>query len=212
MEDKKEKVKVNSVFAKLLKIRESVSYLQKEKHEGAVQFKYVSSSATLAAVREAMNKEKLVLIASITHSVLTPFTTKNGAPQWMTELSMTMTWVDATTGDEVDIVWYGQGVDNSEKGVGKALTYAEKYFILKQFNIPTDSDDPDKFQDKHETTEQKDTKKAELIAELKVTNDLARVTVIWKSNQYLKADKEFKAAVGAAGKRLKPAEEPAPAE
>ena len=40
--------------------------------------------------------------------------------------------------------FYGQGVDISgEKGVGKALTYAEKYFLLKFFNIPTDEADPD---------------------------------------------------------------------
>lgn len=32
------------------------------------------------------------------------------------------------------------------EGIGKALTYAEKYFLLKQFNIPTDNDDPDSFQ------------------------------------------------------------------
>ena len=212
MEDQKEKVKKNSVYAKLLKIRESVSYLQKEKHEGAVQFKYVSSSATLAAVREVMNKEKLVLTTAIVGKELRAFTTKNGSPQWMTELQLVMTWVDTTTGDEVSLPWYGQGVDNSEKGVGKALTYGEKYFILKQFNIPTDKDDPDSFQQKHETEGQKEDKKAELIAELKVTNDLARVTEIWTANQQLKADKEFFAAVGVAGKRLKPAEEPAPAE
>jgi hypothetical protein len=40
--------------------------------------------------------------------------------------------------------WYGQGIDSGERGVGKAMTYAEKYFLLKFFNIPTDEDDPDK--------------------------------------------------------------------
>ena len=39
-------------------------------------------------------------------------------------------------------------MDDGEKGVGKALTYAEKYFMLKFFNIPTDKDDPDSFQKK----------------------------------------------------------------
>src|SRR5690606_10249645 len=49
--------------------------------------------------------------------------------------------------------WYGQGIDIAgEKGVGKALTYAEKYYLLKTFNIATDKDDPDSFQDKQEGT------------------------------------------------------------
>jgi hypothetical protein len=66
---------------------------------------------------------------------------------------MTMTWVNADKPDEViECPWYGQGVDIAgEKGVGKALTYAEKYFILKQFNIATDKDDPDAFQEKAES-------------------------------------------------------------
>lgn len=49
--------------------------------------------------------------------------------------------------------FYAQGIDTEgEKGVGKALTYAEKYFLLKQFNIATDTDDPDSFQNKMDAT------------------------------------------------------------
>jgi len=48
--------------------------------------------------------------------------------------------------------WYAQGIDLAgEKGPGKALTYAEKYFLLKFFNIATSADDPDTFQKKAET-------------------------------------------------------------
>ena len=35
--------------------------------------------------------------------------------------------------------------------MGKALTYGEKYFLLKFFNIATDKDDPDSFQRKQES-------------------------------------------------------------
>jgi len=71
---------------------------------------------------------------------------------YFTELDMTMTWVNAEQPEEmIECPWYGQGVDTAgEKGTGKALTYAEKYFMLKFFNVPTDKDDPDSFQKKHE--------------------------------------------------------------
>ncbi|MNI49325.1 ERF superfamily protein [compost metagenome] len=71
---------------------------------------------------------------------------------YFTELKLTMTWVNADDPSEiVECPWYSQGVDIAgEKGVGKALTYGEKYFILKFFNIPTDNDDPDAFQKKFE--------------------------------------------------------------
>lgn len=71
---------------------------------------------------------------------------------YFTELEMIFTWVNAEKPDEkIECKWYGQGVDTAgEKGVGKALTYAEKYFMLKFFNIPTDNDDPDSFQSKQD--------------------------------------------------------------
>jgi hypothetical protein len=74
---------------------------------------------------------------------------------------MVMTWINADDPKEIiECIWYAQGVDIAgEKGVGKALTYAEKTFMLKFFNIPTDKDDPDSFQQKLEDKEKMETKK-----------------------------------------------------
>lgn len=44
----------------------------------------------------------------------------------------------------VDIVSYGDGIDNGDKSVGKAMTYADKYALLKAYKIMT-GDDPDQF-------------------------------------------------------------------
>lgn len=64
---------------------------------------------------------------------------------------MTFRWVNAENPEDyLEVPWYGQGVDDGEKGVGKALTYAEKYFVLKFFHIATDKDDPDSWAGKHE--------------------------------------------------------------
>ena len=63
---------------------------------------------------------------------------KKGALVYFTELIMTMTWINSDNPEEtIECPWYAQGVDTAgEKGVGKALTYGEKYFLLKFFNIP----------------------------------------------------------------------------
>jgi hypothetical protein len=64
--------------------------------------------------------------------------------------------------------FYAQGVDIAgEKGVGKALTYGEKYFLLKTFNIATDKDDPDAFQEKAESYRKPDPISSKEIGELK---------------------------------------------
>jgi hypothetical protein len=71
-------------------------------------------------------------------------------------LKMRFTWVDVETGDKDENLFFASGLNGDEKGVGSALTYAERYFFLKYFNVPTDSDDPDSFQEKHLSDEQKD--------------------------------------------------------
>ena len=43
----------------------------------------------------------------------------------------------------IDITTYGDGVDTQDKAPGKAMTYADKYALLKAYKIET-GDDPDK--------------------------------------------------------------------
>lgn len=146
-----------NIYEKLIEVRKTVPYLQKE-NEGQ-QYKYVSSSQTLATVTAKMNDLGLLLVPSVigkeVSSSAIEYTDKYGMPKrtitYFTELSMTFTWINAEKPDEKIVCpWYGQGVDIAgEKGVGKAMTYAEKYFLLKFFNIATDKDDPDAFQEKH---------------------------------------------------------------
>lgn len=44
--------------------------------------------------------------------------------------------------DYVDITTYGDGIDSQDKSVGKAMTYGDKYALLKAYKIVT-GDDPD---------------------------------------------------------------------
>ena len=47
-----------------------------------------------------------------------------------------------TPADYIDITTYGDGVDSQDKAPGKAMTYADKYALLKAYKIIT-GDDPD---------------------------------------------------------------------
>lgn len=137
-----------NIYQKLLEVRKSVPYLKKEAR--AKQYDYVGSSQTLGAVREKLDEMNLVLETRVLGHNLISNVNDKGTMVHFTELDLEYTWVNAEKPEEkVVIPWYGQGVDLAgEKGVGKALTYAEKYFILKQFNIATDKDDPDAFRQK----------------------------------------------------------------
>lgn len=145
-----------NVHQKLIEVRKVVTYLQKEK-EGS-QYRYVASSQVLHAVRDKMDEVGLLLVPRVTGHKVTESSIEYKDKQtgdvnkrtttYFTELDLTMTWVNAENPDEkIECTWYAQGVDIAgEKGVGKALTYGEKTFLLKQFNIPTDTDDPDMIQ------------------------------------------------------------------
>jgi hypothetical protein len=147
-----------NIIEKLVEVRKSCSYLKKE-NKGE-QYQYVSSSQTLAALKSKMDELGLLLVPRVIGTNIrestVEFKDKYDKPKrqttYFTELNMEYTWMNAEDPKETIVcTWYGQGVDIAgEKGVGKALTYAEKYFMLKFFNIPTDKDDPDAFQKKHD--------------------------------------------------------------
>ena len=56
---------------------------------------------------------------------------------------MKFTWIDSETGEKDENFFGANGQNGWDKGVGSALTYAERYFILKYFHISTDEDDID---------------------------------------------------------------------
>lgn len=153
-----------NIYQKLVEVRKAVPYLQKEDKGG--QYAYVGSSQVLSSLRAKMDELGLLLVPSVIGTKVSESTVEytekdkwgNQKPKktttYFTELNLEMTWINAENPEEqIKVQWYGQGVDIAgEKGVGKALTYAEKYFLLKQFNIATDKDDPDSFQ--HDKPEQ----------------------------------------------------------
>jgi hypothetical protein len=139
-----------NIYQKLIEVRKTVPYLQKE--NSGKQYNYVGSSQVLAKVSEKMNELGLMVLPEITDHSLQSNSTKSGTLSFMTELTLKYTIVNSENPEEKLVFpFYAQGVDLAgEKGVGKALTYGEKYFFLKLFNIATDKDDPDHFQQKSE--------------------------------------------------------------
>ena len=134
------------LLEKLLFIQDSIGKFVKDNTvgEGKQAYQAVSSEQVLEIVRPLMNEMKLLLIPQTNNANVITGTTSSGTARYLTELYMTMTWVDVESGEERSVPWYAQGVDLAgEKGVGKANTYGEKYFFMKFFHVPTPKDDPD---------------------------------------------------------------------
>jgi len=136
-----------NIYQKLIEVRKVVPYLKKD--ADGVGFKCVTSSQVLGVLKEKMDSFGLLLIPKVVEALVGDHTTKQGGHNYFTQINMIFTWINADNPEEkIECQWYGQGLDTGERGVGKAYTYAEKYFLLKFFNIATDKDDPDVFQTK----------------------------------------------------------------
>lgn len=176
-----------NIYQKLIEVRKAVPYLKKD--EKGYQFKFVSSSQVLGTLKAKMDSLGLLLVPQLVNKTVSDHTTKDGGHNYFTEIEMEYTWINAENPQEtITCKWYGQGLDSGEKGVGKAYTYSEKYFLLKFFNIPTDKDDPDAFQSKvgSKVVSEPITKEQLATIEnlLKETDSNSDNFMIWLTNKY----------------------------
>jgi hypothetical protein len=138
-----------TLHQKLLEVQRAVKYMQQDgEQKYGEKFGYVSSAQALASVRAKMDELGLLLACSVVEHTLHvegAYTHKE-TKQHLTEIEFDFTWINVDAPDDRETFrWYGQGIDSGEKGVGKAATYAEKYFLLKFFHVATGKDDPDAF-------------------------------------------------------------------
>lgn len=133
-----------NLYEKLLEIQKAVDAVIKDGKNHSDKYDFASDENVLDRFRPLMDEHSLFLIPNVNGAKINEGTTRSGTVRYLTELDMTMVWMDTESGEVLKVPWYAQGVDLAgEKGVGKALTYAEKYFFLKFFHVPTKKDDPD---------------------------------------------------------------------
>ena len=138
-----------NIYQKLLTIQEAVMGLGKDKK--AMSYSYVTGDKLLSFIKPLMNKEGLILkqeilsIENVRQDYRTGINTANEKPksEINSKVMMRFTWVDAATGEKDENLFGANGQNDWDKGVGSALTYGERYFLLKYFHIATDEDDID---------------------------------------------------------------------
>ncbi len=135
--------------AKLMELKKLVSIMQKDSEGHG--YTYVSEESILLAINDKMIELGLKLTPKFTpgtlHSEVVNYQNAKGQPKTdvLVRSEMQYIWKDIETGDTEIIEWglLGQQSDASQ-ALGSGLTYANRYFLLKYFNIATSNDDPDK--------------------------------------------------------------------
>jgi len=133
-----------SIYKKLHSIQKEIKGLGKDKK--SYGFDYVTGNKLLRWLKPKMNDLGLLLkqeIISIDNERI-DYKVKSGEKsEILSKVMMRFTWIDVDT-VEKDVNLFGaNGQNDWEKGLGSALTYGERYFLLKYFHIATDEDDID---------------------------------------------------------------------
>lgn len=133
---------------KLVAIRKTIGVLQKTEsgNQGA---KYVDPGVILLKIREAMDHHNILLTVAVLGCTNTqvPAPTKNDPKNidFLSETNMMYTWHDADSDETLDCLWHSVGshMQDPSMAFGGGLTFSERYFMLKFFQIPTSKDDPE---------------------------------------------------------------------
>jgi len=133
---------------KIIEIRKLVSVLKKD--TAGNNHKYVSEDQILNAISGKMDELDLLLEPQILNgtskSYPHTYTTVSGKVrnEIVYSADMSFTWTDASTKETKVIQWTMAGqMGDISQSQGSALTYANRYFLLKYFQVSTSEQDPD---------------------------------------------------------------------
>lgn len=178
-----------NIYQKLLVIQTKINGLGKDK--STYNYKYVTGDKVLGEIKPLMNSLGLILkqeVISIENTRQDYSTAKGSKSEILSKVMMQFTWIDCETGEKDVNLFGANGQNDWEKGLGSALTYAERYFLLKYFHIATDEDDIDN--DQRKTTAPIKVQLPELTADkfeamVKAINEGKKEDVIKAMDKYI---------------------------
>lgn len=139
-----------NIYQRMSAVTNEISRVAKNLNvdQGKSSYKAVGEADVLAAVKPAEEKYGVYSFPvdrEIVESSVLTTTNYQGQErkQQFMRLRVVYRFVNVDKPEEyIEIATYGDGVDSQDKAPGKAMTYADKYALLKAYKIIT-GDDPD---------------------------------------------------------------------
>ena len=126
-----------NIFQRISAVMQDVQYLAKvdQIEFGKTKYRAISEEKVTTTIRKSLIAHGIVIV---------PVKQEHSKDGVLTTVDVTYRIQNIENeNDYIEAVSSGTGVDTQDKGVGKAMTYAYKYLLLRTFAIPT-GEDPDK--------------------------------------------------------------------
>lgn len=216
-----------NVYQKINEVKKVVNVFSKDAETtGQGSYSYVSGSQILKAIKQKMEEIGLLFLPVETeHRDWKTYNYLNSYGKEKTDFivdgKIFYEWIDIDNPADrqrVSFEYYGQQNDIS-KAFGSALTYSERYLLLKSLGAPTDEDDPDKVSAEKNSVETRsnDTKPTpqsktkwalvnELIKETPITLTAVNEWILKKFGKAIKinslSDEQFSSLMSALKKKI----------
>lgn len=123
-----------TLAAKLAQIADLIGEKEPVRHSRDIKFPYHAAKDVYGWWRPLLHARNIIMVPSIKWSkvetVVLPRSTGGTRTTFLTTIEVMFTIIDGTTGEVIEGAAVGQGEDPSDKGAGKAMTYAQKAFLL----------------------------------------------------------------------------------
>lgn len=135
-----------NIYEKISEVMKRVEYLTKDdKVEfGTTKYKAISEEKVTTIIRKELVDLGIVILPVMQESQITELIrTEKSVNQRADVHTKYRIQNIEDVNDFIEVESNGSGVDTQDKAIGKAMTYAYKYMLLRTFAIPT-GEDPDK--------------------------------------------------------------------
>jgi len=137
---------MDNIYQKINKVMQSIEYLTKDDRVefGNTKYKAISEEKVTTSVRKELVNQGIVILPVMQESTVTELIRTDKSVNQRADVHTRYRIQNIEDKDDyIEVESNGSGVDTQDKAVGKAMTYAYKYMLLRTFAIPT-GEDPDK--------------------------------------------------------------------
>lgn len=121
-----------NIYQRINQVMQEVDSVQREKKKVNGQYTFVSHDAVSAALHKPMVNAGIAMIPTIAEL-------SQDGNRTVAKMDISFVNIDQPE-DRVVVNYMGYGIDQSDKGIGKAVSYAVKYALLKVFCLETGDD------------------------------------------------------------------------